>query len=299
MPAPAEHREAPDGGALEVARRARVDARAGRAAPRRAAVTSPPKSESELISLDALAVALWPGLADAQATDGPHATVSALGRRRRSRTRPRPEARPPRWSPPALAGHDHLQGEGLRGRAASRARTRRPRAGGEREREQGQDEREPVAHEALDYGVGLRRAGLRSVSLVVTWIALPFALATVAAAFGGGFAALRLRRDLTRDRAQRRDRRRRGDLPRAPGGDRVRGDPQRVGLLVGSGFLALLPGRAPARPPPPRRRPRRRERTPGGSARRGRAGVTPSSTDSGSGSRSASTPRPGCSSASR
>ena len=50
------------------------------AAPRiEVAVTSPPKSVSELTSAEALAVTLWPGLAEAEATDGPHATVSALG----------------------------------------------------------------------------------------------------------------------------------------------------------------------------------------------------------------------------
>jgi hypothetical protein len=41
--------------------------------------TSPPKSVSELTSAAAFAVAVWPGLADAEATEPPQETTSALG----------------------------------------------------------------------------------------------------------------------------------------------------------------------------------------------------------------------------
>jgi ZIP family zinc transporter len=75
----------------------------------------------------------------------------------------------------------------------------------------------------------------------VTWLALPFALATVAAAFGGGFAALRLSRDLTTAIALT------GGVVVAvalfhvlPEAIEILDDPQRVGLLVGAGFLAFF-----------------------------------------------------------
>ena len=42
-------------------------------------MTSPPKSDSVLTSAEALAVAVWPGLAEADATDGPQEITSALG----------------------------------------------------------------------------------------------------------------------------------------------------------------------------------------------------------------------------
>ncbi len=42
------------------------------------AVTSPPNSESELSTADALAVAVWPGLADAEATEEPQERTSGL-----------------------------------------------------------------------------------------------------------------------------------------------------------------------------------------------------------------------------
>jgi zinc transporter ZupT len=75
----------------------------------------------------------------------------------------------------------------------------------------------------------------------VTWIALPFALATVAAAFAGGFAALRLSRDLTTAIALT------GGVVVAvalfhvlPEAIEILDDPQRVGFLVGAGFLAFF-----------------------------------------------------------
>jgi hypothetical protein len=42
-------------------------------------VTSPPKSDSEVNTAEALAVAVCPGLADADATDEPQETMSELG----------------------------------------------------------------------------------------------------------------------------------------------------------------------------------------------------------------------------
>ena len=75
----------------------------------------------------------------------------------------------------------------------------------------------------------------------MTWLALPFALATVAAAFGGGLAALRLSRDLTTAIALT------GGVVVAvalfhvlPEAIEILDDPQRVGLLVGAGFLAFF-----------------------------------------------------------
>ena len=51
------------------------------AEPRTAvAVTSPWKSESEVTSAEAFAVASWPGLADAEATEPPQETTSMLGK---------------------------------------------------------------------------------------------------------------------------------------------------------------------------------------------------------------------------
>jgi zinc transporter, ZIP family len=75
----------------------------------------------------------------------------------------------------------------------------------------------------------------------MTWIALPFALVTVAATFAGGAAALRLGRDLTTAIALT------GGVVVAvalfhvlPEAIEILDDPRRVGLLVGGGFLAFF-----------------------------------------------------------
>jgi zinc transporter ZupT len=75
----------------------------------------------------------------------------------------------------------------------------------------------------------------------MTWIALPFAAVTVAAAFAGGVAALRLSRDLTSAIALT------GGIVVAvalfhvlPEAIEILDDPQRVGLLVGGGFLLFF-----------------------------------------------------------
>jgi ZIP family zinc transporter len=75
----------------------------------------------------------------------------------------------------------------------------------------------------------------------VNWIALPFALVTVAAAFGGGVAALRLSRDLTTAIALT------GGVVIAvalfhvlPEAIEILDDPPLVGLLVGGGFLGFF-----------------------------------------------------------
>ena len=75
----------------------------------------------------------------------------------------------------------------------------------------------------------------------MTWLALPFALVTVAAAFGGGAAALSLRRDLTTAIALT------GGVVVAvalfhvlPEAIEILEDPRRVGLLVGLGFVAFF-----------------------------------------------------------
>ncbi len=75
----------------------------------------------------------------------------------------------------------------------------------------------------------------------MTWIALPFAALTVAAAFAGGAAALRLSRDLTSAIALT------GGVVVAvalfhvlPEAIEILDEPQRVGLLVGCGFLAFF-----------------------------------------------------------
>ncbi len=77
----------------------------------------------------------------------------------------------------------------------------------------------------------------------MTWIALPFALATVAATFGGGLAALRLSRDLTTAIALT------GGVVVAvalfhvlPEAIEILDSPQRVGVLVGLGFLGFFVG---------------------------------------------------------
>lgn len=75
----------------------------------------------------------------------------------------------------------------------------------------------------------------------MTWIALPFAAITVAAAFAGGAAALRLSRDLTSAIALT------GGVVVAvalfhvlPEAIEILDDPQQVGLLVGVGFLTFF-----------------------------------------------------------
>jgi zinc transporter ZupT len=75
----------------------------------------------------------------------------------------------------------------------------------------------------------------------MTWVALPFAAITVAAAFAGGAAALRLSRDLTTAIALT------GGVVLAvalfhvlPEAIEILDDPQRVGALVGAGFLAFF-----------------------------------------------------------
>jgi zinc transporter ZupT len=77
----------------------------------------------------------------------------------------------------------------------------------------------------------------------MTWIAIPFAIATVAATLGGGLAALRLSRDLTTAIALT------GGVVVAvalfhvlPEAIEIVGDPHRVGLLVGAGFLVFFLG---------------------------------------------------------
>src|SRR5688500_2851220 len=77
----------------------------------------------------------------------------------------------------------------------------------------------------------------------MTWIAIPFALVTVLAAFGGGIAALRLSRDLTTAIALT------GGVVVAvalfhvlPEAIEILDSPQRVGVLVGLGFLAFFVG---------------------------------------------------------
>jgi zinc transporter ZupT len=75
----------------------------------------------------------------------------------------------------------------------------------------------------------------------VTWIAIPFALVTVLAAFGGGIAALRLSRDLTTAIALT------GGVVVAvalfhvlPEAIEILDDPRRVGMLVGAGFVGFF-----------------------------------------------------------
>jgi ZIP family zinc transporter len=75
----------------------------------------------------------------------------------------------------------------------------------------------------------------------MTWLALPFAAVTVAAAFAGGATALRLSRDLTTAIALT------GGVVLAvalfhvlPEAIETVDDPQRVGLLVGCGFVAFF-----------------------------------------------------------
>lgn len=75
----------------------------------------------------------------------------------------------------------------------------------------------------------------------MTWIALPFALITVGAAFAGGAAALRLSRDLTTAIALT------GGVVVAvalfhvlPEAIEILDSPQRVGVLVGAGFVAFF-----------------------------------------------------------
>jgi ZIP family zinc transporter len=75
----------------------------------------------------------------------------------------------------------------------------------------------------------------------MTWIAIPFALVTVLAAFGGGAAALRLSRDLTTAIALT------GGVVVAvalfhvlPEAIEILDDPQRVGMLVGAGFVGFF-----------------------------------------------------------
>jgi ZIP family zinc transporter len=75
----------------------------------------------------------------------------------------------------------------------------------------------------------------------MTWIALPFAAITVAAAFAGGAAALRLSRDLTTAIALT------GGVVLAvalfhvlPEAIEILDEPNRVGVLVGVGFLAFF-----------------------------------------------------------
>jgi zinc transporter ZupT len=75
----------------------------------------------------------------------------------------------------------------------------------------------------------------------MTWVALPFAAITVAAAFAGGAAALRLSRDLTTAIALT------GGIVLAvalfhvlPEAIEILDDPRRVGALVGAGFLVFF-----------------------------------------------------------
>jgi ZIP family zinc transporter len=75
----------------------------------------------------------------------------------------------------------------------------------------------------------------------MTWVALPFAAITVAAAFAGGAAALKLSRDLTSAIALT------GGIVVAvalfhvlPEAIEIIDEPQRVGLLVGMGFLGFF-----------------------------------------------------------
>ena len=75
----------------------------------------------------------------------------------------------------------------------------------------------------------------------MAWIALPFAVATVAAAFAGGAAAIRLSRDLTTAIALT------GGVVVAvalfhvlPEAIEILDDPQRVGVLVGIGFVTFF-----------------------------------------------------------
>ena len=75
----------------------------------------------------------------------------------------------------------------------------------------------------------------------MTWIAIPLALVTVLATFGGGFAALRLSRDLTTAIALT------GGVVVAvalfhvlPEAIEILDDPNRVGTLVGAGFLGFF-----------------------------------------------------------
>src|SRR5687767_126727 len=84
-------------------------------------------------------------------------------------------------------------------------------------------------------------AGTGQNRRAVTWIALPFAALTVAAAFAGGAAALRLSRDLTSAIALT------GGVVVAvalfhvlPEAIENTGDPHRVGLLVGAGFVLFF-----------------------------------------------------------
>lgn len=75
----------------------------------------------------------------------------------------------------------------------------------------------------------------------MSWIAIPFALVTVLAAFGGGLAALRLSRDLTTAIALT------GGVVVAvalfhvlPEAIEILDDPRRVGMLVGAGFIGFF-----------------------------------------------------------
>lgn len=75
----------------------------------------------------------------------------------------------------------------------------------------------------------------------MTWVALPFAAITVAAAFAGGVAALRLSRDLTTAIALT------GGIVLAvalfhvlPEAIEILDDPHRVGVLVGVGFVVFF-----------------------------------------------------------
>ncbi|MEP7335637.1 MAG: ZIP family metal transporter [Actinomycetota bacterium] len=75
----------------------------------------------------------------------------------------------------------------------------------------------------------------------MTWIAIPFALVTVLAAFGGGVAALRLSRDLTTAIALS------GGVVVAvalfhvlPEAIEILDSPRRVGMLVGGGFVGFF-----------------------------------------------------------
>lgn len=75
----------------------------------------------------------------------------------------------------------------------------------------------------------------------MTWIAIPFALVTVLAAFGGGAAALRLSRDLTTAIALT------GGVVVAvalfhvlPEAIEILDSPRRVGMLVGAGFVGFF-----------------------------------------------------------
>ena len=75
----------------------------------------------------------------------------------------------------------------------------------------------------------------------MTWIAIPFALVTVAATFAGGYAAVRLSRDLTTAIALT------GGVVVAvalfhvlPESIEILDSPERVGVLVGAGFLVFF-----------------------------------------------------------